>query len=165
MVSVEFSSKDLRWDGGRRMKRYGTWVIGILSMAALSFHPTPWCIGCETFAPFGHVYARIDDWLLIWLVIAPFLTGLLGLEKGWLVPLFMVTAQLLTQLLGGEPWLDFEAGEVLFIVLLGLPACFLSLFAGYVIRLFCAAFRLDRPNSAIFKNHGQTGRQSKHEPV
>lgn len=114
-----------------RMKRYGTWALGVVTLVAVSFHPTPWCLGCETDTPFGHIYTRTDDVLQAWLIVVPFVAGLLNLDKGWLAPLFMVTAQLMAQFVAGEPWLDFEGGEGPFIVLLGLPVCFLFLIAGY----------------------------------
>ena len=114
-----------------QMKRYGIWVLGILSLAAGIIHPTPWCIGCETTAPFGHVYTRLDDVLQIWLVIVPLLAGLLKLDKSWLAPLLMVAVQLMEQFVGGEPWLDFKGSEGPFIFLSGLPVCVLSLLVGY----------------------------------
>jgi len=123
------------------MKRHGTWALGVITVAAVIFHPTPWCIGCETDTPFGHVSSRMDDVLQFWLIAVPFLAGLLNLEKGWLAPLFMVTAQLMAQFVGGEPWLDFEGSEGPFIVLFGLPVCFLFLIAGYGARHFIALIR------------------------
>ena len=123
------------------MKRYGIWVFGALSLAAGLFHPTPWCIDCETTAPFGHVYTPLDDVLQVWLVIVPLLAGLLKLDKGWLAPLLMVAVQLIEQFVGGEPWLDFKGNEGPFIVLLGLPVCFLSLLVGYGCRYWYDSFR------------------------
>jgi hypothetical protein len=113
------------------MKRYGVWVLGALSLAAGLFHPTPWCIDCETTTPFGHVYAGLDDVLQAWLIVVPLLAGLLKLDKCLLAPLLMVAVQLIEQFVGGEPWLDFKGSEGPFIVLLGLPVCVLSLLVGY----------------------------------
>jgi hypothetical protein len=116
------------------MRRYGTLAIGILTLAAVGVHPIPWCIGCETNTPFGHVYAQADDVIQVWLVAAPFFAGLLRLDKSWLSPFFMVAAQLMAQLVGGEPWLDFAANEGPLIVLFGLPVCFYFLLTGYGVR-------------------------------
>jgi len=124
-----------------QMKRYGICVLATLSLAAGIIHPTPWCVDCETTAPFGHVYSRLDDVLLLWLIVGPFVAGLLKLNKGWLAPLLMVAVQLVEQFVGGEPWLDFEGVEGPFIVLLGLPVCFLSLLVGYGCRYLYVSIR------------------------
>jgi hypothetical protein len=113
------------------MKRYGLWVLGALSLAAGLFHPTPWCIDCETTAPFGHVYTHLDDVLQAWLIVVPLLSGLLKLDKSWLAPLLMVAVQLIEQFVSGEPWVDFKGNEGPLIILLGLPVCFLSLLIGF----------------------------------
>jgi len=128
------------------MKRYGLWVLGALSLAVGLIHATPWCIDCETAAPFGHVYTPVDDVLQVWLIVMPLLAGLLKLEKGWLAPLLMVAVQHIEQFVGGEPWLDFKGNEGPFIVLLGLPVCFLSLLLGFGCR-YC--YDRVRPRLAV----------------
>jgi hypothetical protein len=128
------------------MKRYGLWVLGVLSLAAGLIHPTPWCIDCETTAPFGHVYTHLDDVLQVWLIVVPFLAGLLKLEKGWLSARLLVAIQLIEQFVGGEPWLDLKGNEGPFIILLGLPAGFLSLLIGYGCR-YC--YDRVRPRLAV----------------
>jgi hypothetical protein len=72
----------------------------------------------------------VDDVLQIWLLIAPFLAGLLHLKRGWLVPMVMVLAQWMAQPLGGEPWASFSGTEAPFILLFGLPVCTLCFLAG-----------------------------------
>ncbi len=113
------------------MRRYGTWVLFALTLAAVSIHPTPWCIGCETATPFGHPSSRVDDVFQLWLLVAPFLAGCLRLDRAWLTPVFMVAVQLTAQLVGGEPWVDFQGSEGPFIVLFGLPIFLLSFLVGY----------------------------------
>lgn len=123
------------------MRRYGIWLLGGLSLAAGVLHPTPWCIDCETNAPFGHAYTRLDDALQLWLIVAPLLAGLLKLHKGWLTPLLMVAVQITEQFVGGEPWPDSKGNEGPFVVMLDLPICFLSLLIGYGCRYFYDSVR------------------------
>jgi hypothetical protein len=105
-----------------KMQRYGTVVLSLLTLLAVSLHPTPWCIGCETSTLWGHVDTQVDDVLQIWLLIAPFLAGLLDLKRGWLVP--------------------FSGTEAPFILLFGLPVCALCFLAGRLIRQVFAVARL-----------------------
>jgi hypothetical protein len=125
-----------------KMQRYGTVVLSLLTLLAVSLHPTPWCIGCETSTLWGHVDTQVDDVLQIWLLIAPFLAGLLDLKRGWLVPIVMVLAQWVAQPLAGEPWVSFSGTEAPFILLFGLPVCALCFLAGRLIRQVFAVARL-----------------------
>jgi len=113
------------------MRRYGIWVLFALTLTAVLIHPTPWCIGCETVTPFGHAYSRVDDVLQLWLLAVPLLAGCLRLNKGWLAPVLIVAVQLIAQLVGGEPWSDFQGNEGPFILLFGLPICSVSFLVGY----------------------------------
>jgi hypothetical protein len=80
------------------------------------------CIDCEFPNPWGRVGSAVDTPLLVWLAVAPFLAGLFALKKGWLVPVSMVLALLVTQPLGGVLWWSLRDNEGPFILVFGLPA-------------------------------------------
>jgi hypothetical protein len=108
-------------------------IISLATIIAFSVHPTPWCADCEFPDPWGHVYDRIDDILGLWSLTAPFIAGVLGLRKGWLVPICVVFATLITQPLGGVPLWSLVRNEGPTIVILGLPICAFSFGVGNVI--------------------------------
>jgi len=116
------------------VRSHGSVAISLATLLALTIHPTPWCVDCEFSNPWGHVSDRLDDILDAWLSIAPFIAGLFAFRKGWLVPVCMVLATLITQPFGGVAWWSLLNNEGPVIVILGLPACAFCFFLGYCIR-------------------------------
>ena len=104
------------------------------TLAALCVHPVPWCFDCEFPNPWGHVYSKVDDALSAWLLIAPFLVGLFSFRRGWLVPMWMVFALLVTQPLGGVAWWSLRDNEGPIIILLGVPLCTACFGVGHLVR-------------------------------
>jgi uncharacterized membrane protein len=113
---------------------------------ALAMHPTPWCVDCEYRNPWGHVSDRIDDVLAAWSLIAPFIAGLLSFRKGWLVPIFVVIATLITQPLGGVAWWSLRENEGPMIMIIGLPVCTFCFGLGRIIHLL---FEVRPPSSSV----------------
>lgn len=122
------------------VKRYGVVGLCALTLWLAVLHPSPWCVGCEAQTPFQHAYSKIDDVLQIWLIIVPALAATFALRNSWILAVFVVFAQLVGQLVAGEPWQDFEGTEAPLIVLIGLPVSFVNLFAGHVTRRLFNAF-------------------------
>ena len=124
------------------VKRYG--VVGLCALTSLFvvLHPSSWCVGCETETPFQHAYSKIDDVLQVWLIVVPALAANFALRKSWMLAVFVVFAQLVGQIVAGEPWQDFEGTEAPLIVLIGLPVSFVSLFAGQATRRLLHALRV-----------------------
>ena len=114
--------------------------MSLATVVAFSVHPVPWCFDCEFPDPWGHIYSRIDDVLSLWSLAAPFIAGLFGFRKGWLVPIIVVFATMMAQPLGGVAWWSFTENEGPTIILLGVPACASSFGAGWLVRF--AARRL-----------------------
>jgi hypothetical protein len=112
---------------------YGSVIISLGTIAAFTLHPTPWCVDCEFPNPWGHVHDRMDDILDLWSLTAPFISGVLGLRKGWLVPIFIVLATLIAQPLGGVPLWSLVGNEGPMIIILGVPICVFSFGVGNVI--------------------------------
>jgi hypothetical protein len=124
------------------VKRYGVVGLCALTLLFVVFHPSPWCVGCETATPFQHAYSKIDDVLQAWLIGLPAVAAIFGLRRSRILALFVVFAQLLGQLVAGEPWEDFEGTEAPLILLIGLPVSFVSLFAGHATRRLFNALRV-----------------------
>ncbi len=126
--------KDVAQTLQRKVRDHGSVAVSAATLIALSLHPTPWCFNCEFSNPWGHVSDRIDDILGAWLLIAPFIAGLFAFKKGWLVPVSMVLATLITQPLAGVAGWSLRTNEGPIIVILGLPACAVCLLLGYCVR-------------------------------
>lgn len=110
-----------------KLTNYGAVALSLLTLVALTVYPLPFCIDCEYPNPWGHVPAKGEVPVSWWLLVAPFLAGAFRLRKGWLVPICVVLALLVTQPLGGVALWSLRENEGPFILLLGLPvtgACF-----------------------------------------
>ena len=66
---------------------------------------------------------------------APFLAGLFALRRGWLVPICVVVALLLTQPLGGVEWWSLRDNEGPVILIFGFPAAFVCFGLGSILRV------------------------------
>ena len=73
--------------------------------------------------------------MFFWLFAAPFLAGLLALRRGWLVPICVVLALLVTQPLGGVALWSLRENEGPVILISGFPAAFACFGLGYVVRV------------------------------
>jgi hypothetical protein len=132
------------------VRSHGSVAISLATLVALTIHPTPWCVACEFSNPWGHVGDRLDDILGAWSLVAPFVAGLFALNKGWLVPVCVVLATLITQPLGGVAWWSLLNNEGPAIVILGLPACAVCFLLGYCIRgTYLSARRNLQPGAQI----------------
>ena len=110
-------------------------ILSLATIAAFALHPSPvWCIDCEFPNPWGHVADRIDGLLFVWSLVAPFFAGSFGFRRGWVVPLAVVLANLISQLLGGEPWGDFLDNEGPGILFFGSLFYFGSFGLGWFVR-------------------------------
>ena len=116
-----------------RFRRHGAVALSMLTLIALCIHPLPFCIDCEFADPWGHKANAFDVPLLIWLLVAPFLAGLLALRRGWLVPICVVLALLVTQSIGGVAWWSLRENEGPFILIFGLPTTAVGFGIGYLI--------------------------------
>lgn len=117
-----------------KFRYHGSVAVSVATLIALSIHPTPWCIDCEFPNPWSHISDGGDVVLTVWLLIAPFLAGLFALRRGWLVPVGMVLALLITQPLGGVAWWSLRENEGPFILILGLPTCAACFAFGQLVR-------------------------------
>ena len=79
-------------------------VISAVTLLALALYPLPFCIDCEFPNPWGHADVWEEGTLSVWLLAAPLLAGLFALRRGWLVPVLVVFALLVTRPLGGVAW-------------------------------------------------------------
>jgi hypothetical protein len=96
----------------------------------------------------GHVADRFDDFLFVWSLFAPFIAGMFAMRTGWIVPLAVVFGNWISQLLGGEHWVDFEGNEGPMILLLGLPFCMACFGLGWAVRGYAVVMfgRAQRPS-------------------
>ena len=117
-----------------KLRSYGALSLSALTLSALIIHPVPWCFDCEFPNAWGHVDGPADVVLSAWLLIAPFLAGLFGVRRGWIVPVCMVLALLVTQPIGGVEWWSLRANEGPVIIMLGVPLTAASFGLGYLVR-------------------------------
>jgi uncharacterized protein YybS (DUF2232 family) len=120
---------------------HGAVIISFVTLIALCIYPIPFCIDCEFPNPWGHIDAKGEVPVSVWLLTAPFLAGLLALKKGWLVPVFVVFALVLTQHLGGVAWWSLRENEGPFILILGFPVTAVCFGIGYLIRTIVVFLR------------------------
>ena len=124
-----------------RLGDYGGLILSLLTLGALSVYSLPFCIACEYPNPWGHVEVWQELPVTIWLAVAPFLAGLLALRNGWLVPICVIFALVITQPLGGVAWWSLRDNEGPIIVVLGLPVTSACFGLGYLVRLIAIASR------------------------
>jgi hypothetical protein len=118
-----------------RLRKQGAVVISASTIVALSVCPIPLCFDCEFPNPWGHVQARCEAPLAVWLLFAPFAAGILGLRRSWLVPVCVVLGFLATQPLGGVEWWSLRDNEGPFILMYCAPLALACFGAGHLIRL------------------------------
>jgi hypothetical protein len=111
-------------------------AISFVTLTALSIYPLPFCIDCEFPNPWGHVAVWEEDPVSIWLLAAPFLAGLFAVKRGWLVPIWVIFALLVTQPLGGVEWVSLKNNEGPFILVFGLPVVAACFGLGYMIHIY-----------------------------
>ena len=119
----------------RKLRQHGTVSLSLLTVIALSFYPLPFCIDCEYPNPWHHVAKGGEPLAFALVFAAPFLAGLFALRRGWLVPICVVVALLVTQPLGCVEWWSLRDNEGPFILIFGFPAAFVCFGLGYVIRV------------------------------
>jgi hypothetical protein len=124
-----------------KLGHYGAVALSVVTLIALIIYPIPLCFDCEFPNPWGHVTAKGEGPVAVWLLIAPFLAGVFGLRRGWLVPLFVVLALLVTQPLGGVPWWSLRDNEGPIILLFGLPVTATCFGIGFVVRVIVGLVR------------------------
>jgi hypothetical protein len=117
-----------------RLGDHGAVLISVATLIALSIYPIPFCIDCEFPNPWGHAAVWAEVPVSVWLLIAPFMAGLFALRRGWLVPISVVFALLVTQPVGGVAWWSLTDNEGPFILILGLPVTLTCFGIGYMIR-------------------------------
>ena len=110
-------------------------VVSAVTLIALTIYPLPFCIDCEFPDPWGHVAVPGEVPVSVWLLTAPFLAGLFALRRGWLVPVCVVLAFLVTQPLGGVAWWSLRENEGPIIIVLRLPITAACFGIGYVVRM------------------------------
>ncbi len=114
----------------------GTRVLVVLcavTLVGLIMYPIPLCFDCEFPNPWGHVPAKGEAPVAVLVVLTPFLAGAFALRPGWIVPLFVVIAFLLTQPLGGVHWRSLRDNEGPIIIVLGVPLAMTSFGTGYLV--------------------------------
>ena len=118
-----------------KLRQHGTVVLSLITVIALSLYPLPFCIDCEYPNPWGHVTRKGETPVFFWLFAAPFLAGFFALRRGWLVPICVVVALLVTQPLGGVALWSLRENEGPVILIFGFPAAFACFGLGYVVRV------------------------------
>jgi hypothetical protein len=112
------------------------WIF-LVTFVILALHPIPECVACEYRNPWGRsdtMYYRDSIILDAWLVLASFGAGVLRVRRGWLVPVLIVAAHLLTQPIGGVTITSLWLNEGPMILVLGLGVGAASLALGYLVR-------------------------------
>lgn len=118
-----------------KLRRYGTVSLSLITLITLIFRPLPFCVDCEFPNPWGHVAKVGESLVFVGLFAAPLLAGLFALQRGWLVPIWVVAALLFTQPLGGVEWWSLRDNEGPVILIFGFPATFICFGLGYVVRV------------------------------
>ena len=118
-----------------KLRQYGTVSLSVITLIALIFRPLPFCVDCGFPNPWGHVAKGGQSLVFVWLFAAPFLAGVFALRRGWLVPICVVVALLLSQPLGGVAWWSLRDNEGPVILMFGFPATFMCFGLGYVVRV------------------------------
>jgi hypothetical protein len=117
------------------LTHYGAFAISVITLIALVVYPIPFCIDCESADPWGHGSTKGELPVALWLLAAPFLAGVAAIKRGWIVPLCVVFALLVTQPLGGVAWWSLRLNEGPFILAFGLPLTFACFGIGCIVRV------------------------------
>jgi hypothetical protein len=128
----------------------GSLILSLATVAAFVLHPSAgWCVDCDFPNPW-HVSHRFDCLLFVWSVLAPFIAAMFAFRMGWIVPLTVVFANLISQLLAGEPWIAFQGNEGPLILFLGLPITSGAFGLGWAVRTVFIIRRRENGQMTIF---------------
>ena len=119
------------------LSRWAPLGMGVATVLLLIQFPTTFCIACEVAATWQK---ESPEFVLWWLVGAPFVAALWGGRNGAIVAAASVVALLVAQPVGGVPDWSFFNNEGPFIVLFGTPVFFGCYLAGRLVRTAIRAF-------------------------
>ncbi len=116
------------------VRKYGTALCTLITLAAQTLGPNPACFDCEYENPWGYTPGFWDAVSFICAMTFPVAAGVLGFRFGWTSPILVMLSTLVTQPLGGVPLWSLRENERPIIVIFGLPILYFLWAFGWALR-------------------------------